>query len=134
MCIIEEIIKRGRCRLNKLLYFIIIVAFLDTFVQLPIITTFSLELGAYYALTGANVAVYARSNVIGNVIGGHWIDQFRRMKMLVTGIASVAIILFFYPFAKSGEQLFVIRFFPGLAGGILIPAAFAYVGNLSSNK
>jgi len=120
--------------LNKLLYFIIIVAFLDTFVQLPIITPFSLELGASYALTGAIVAVYSLTNMIGNVIGGHWIDQFGRKKMLVTGMVSVAIILFFYPYAKSGEQLLVIRFFHGLAGGILIPAAFAYVGDLSSNK
>src|SRR5699024_5127657 len=118
----------------KILYFIIIVAFLDTFVQLPIITPFSLELGASYALTGAIVAVYSLTNMIGNVIGGHWIDQFGRKEMLVTGMVSVAIILFFYPYAKSGEQLFVIRFFHGLAGGILIPAAFAYVGDLSSNK
>ena len=89
--------------MNKILYFIIIVAFLDTFVQLPIITPFSLELGASYALTGAIVAVYSLTNMIGNVIGGHWIDQFGRKKMLVTGMVSVAIILFFYPYAKSGE-------------------------------
>jgi MFS family permease len=120
--------------LNKLLYFIIIVAFLDTFVQLPIITPYSLELGASYALAGGIVAVYSLTNMIGNVIGGHWIDQFGRKKMLVTGMIAVAVILFFYPYAQSGVQLFFIRFFHGLAGGILIPAAFAYVGDLSSNK
>lgn len=120
--------------MNKLLYFIIIVAFLDTFVQLPIITPYSLNLGASYALTGAIVAVYSLTNMIGNIIGGHWIDQFGRKKMLVTGMISVAVILCFYPYAQSGEQLFVIRFFHGLAGGVLIPAAFAYVGDLSSKK
>src|SRR5690625_6220142 len=132
MCIIEEIIKRGRCRLNKLLYFIIIVAFLDTFVQLPIITPFSLELGASYALTGAIVAVYSLTNMLGNIIGGHWIDQFGRKRILIYGMFSITFILLLYPVVQTGESLLVIRVLHGLAGGVLIPAAFAYVGVVTS--
>src|SRR5699024_12732386 len=55
-------------------------------------------------------------------------------KMLLTGMISVCIILFFYPLAQNGLQLFIVRFVHGLAGGVLIPAAFAYVGDLSSNE
>lgn len=115
--------------MTKLLYFIIVVAFLDTFIQLPIITPYSLDLGASYALTGAIVAVYSLTNMVGNVIGGHWIDRYGRKRMLLTGMLTVTVILFFYPYAQTGEQLFVIRFFHGLAGGVLIPAAFAYIGD-----
>lgn len=118
--------------MTKLLYFIVIVAFLDTFIQLPIITPYSLELGASLALTGSIVAVYSLTNMVGNVIGGHWIDRFGRKKMLLTGMTAVFLILLLYPFAKSGEQLFAIRFIHGLAGGILIPAAFAYIGDQTS--
>lgn len=121
-------------KLNKLMYFIIIVAFLDTFVQLPIITPYTLSMGASHFITGAIVAVYSLTNMIGNVIGGHWIDQFGRKKMLLYGMITVAIILFFYPYASSGTELFIIRFFHGLAGGILVPAAFAYVGDLATNE
>lgn len=120
--------------LARIMYFIIIVAFLDTFIQLPIITPYSLELGATYVMAGAIVAVYSITNMIGNVLGGHWIDKFGRKKMLLTGMISVCIILFFYPLAQNGLQLFIVRFVHGLAGGVLIPAAFAYVGDLSSNE
>lgn len=116
------------------MYFIIIVAFLDTFIQLPIITPYSLELGATYVMTGAIVAVYSITNMIGNILGGHWIDKFGRKKMLLIGMVSVCIILFFYPLAQNGIQLFIARFVHGLAGGVLIPAAFAYVGDLSSTE
>src|SRR5699024_9555480 len=77
---------------------------------------------------------YSFTNMIGNIIGGHWIDNFDRKKMLFTGMISVCVILFLYPLAQTGLQLFIARFFHGLAGGILIPAAFAYVGDQTSGK
>lgn len=120
--------------MTRILYFIIVVSFLDTFIQLPIITPYSIELGASHLLTGAIVAVYSLTNMVGNIFGGHWIDQYGRKKMLYTGMIAVAVILLFYPIAQSGWQLFFIRFFHGLAGGILIPAAFAYVGDRSKQK
>lgn len=120
--------------LSRLLYIIIVVAFLDTFIQLPIITPLALELNASYILAGAIVAIYSFTNMIGNILGGHWIDTFGRKKMLFIGMAAVAIILFLYPLADNAWQLFFARFFHGLAGGLLIPAAFAYIGDKSSTK
>jgi len=117
--------------MTRLMYIIIVVAFLDTFIQLPIITPYSLSLGASYMLTGAIVAVYSFTNMIGNILGGHWIDRFGRKKMLFTGMVAVFIILLLYPLANTGWKLFIARFFHGLAGGVLIPAAFAYIGDQS---
>ncbi|MBP1970258.1 MFS family permease [Virgibacillus natechei] len=111
------------------LYFIIMVSFLDTFIQLPIITPYALELGASHFLAGSIVAIYSLTNMAGNIFGGHFIDRFGRKKVLLAGMLSGAFILFFYPFAQTGEQLFVIRLLHGIAGGVLIPAAFAYVGD-----
>ncbi|HEX6595229.1 MAG TPA: MFS transporter [Bacillota bacterium] len=120
--------------MRKIIYFIVVVAFLDTFVQLPIITPYALELGASHILTGGIVAVYSFTNMIGNIIGGHWIDQLGRKKMLFFSMVAVSIILLFYLYVQSGEQLFVVRLIHGLAGGILIPATFAYIGDLSKEK
>lgn len=120
--------------MTRILYFIIIVSFLDTFIQLPIITPYAMDLGASHVLAGGIVAVYSLTNMVGNIFGGHWIDQFGRKKMLFTGMASVAVILVFYPLAQTGWQLFFIRFLHGLAGGVLIPAAFAYVGDQSKKS
>lgn len=120
--------------MTKMLYFIIIVSFLDTFIQLPIITPYALGLGATPILAGGIVAVYSFTNMIGNIIGGHWIDRFGRKKMLFVGMLSAAAILLLYPVAETGQQLFAIRFLHGLAGGVLIPAAFAYVGDQTSKR
>ena len=120
--------------MTRIMYIIIVVAFLDTFIQLPIITPYSLELGASYTLTGMIVAVYSFTNMIGNIVGGHWIDRFGRKKMLFTGIVTVFVALLFYPLAQNGIQLLFARFIHGLAGGILIPAAFAYIGDHTKTK
>ena len=116
------------------MYIIIIVAFLDTFIQLPIITPYAIELDASYILAVAIVAVYSFTNMIGNIIGGHWIDKFGRKKMLFTGMVAVSVVLFLYPLSQNGWQLFIARFFHGLAGGVLIPAAFAYIGDHSGGE
>ncbi|MFC3041163.1 MFS transporter [Virgibacillus xinjiangensis] len=113
----------------KILYFVIIVSFLDTFIQLPIITPYAMNLGASHFMAGAIVAVYSFTNLIANIFGGHWIDLFGRKKVLLIGMLSGAVILFFYPFAATPEQLFFVRFIHGIAGGVLIPAAFAYIGD-----
>ena len=120
--------------MTRMLYFIIMVSFLDTFIQLPIITPYALQLGASNILAGGIVAIYSLTNMIGNIIGGHWIDRFGRKRMLFIGMLAASIILLLYPLATTGEQLFVIRFLHGLAGGLLIPAAFAYVGDQTSKR
>ncbi|WP_416150633.1 MFS transporter [Salipaludibacillus sp. HK11] len=120
--------------MTKLLYLIIIVAFLDTFIQLPIITPYAQELGASHMLTGSIIAIYSLSNMIGNVFAGHWIDQFGRKKILLIGMLAVSIILLFYPLTQTGLQLFFVRLLHGLAGGALIPAAFAYIGDHTGKK
>ncbi len=114
---------------KKLLYFIIVVSFIDTFIQLPIITPYAKSLGASNILTGAIVAVYSLTNMFGNILGGHWIDKYGRKRMLFIGMISVTVILLLYPLAATGTQLFIIRLLHGLAGGFLIPSAFAYVGD-----
>ncbi|MCR6106890.1 MFS transporter [Salipaludibacillus agaradhaerens] len=115
--------------MTKILYFIIAVAFLDTFIQLPIITPYAQNLGASHFLTGAIIAVYSLANMVGNLLAGHWIDRFGRKKLLLSGMLLVAIILIFYPLTRTGLELFIVRLLHGLAGGALIPAAFAYVGD-----
>ncbi|RFA35451.1 MFS transporter [Virgibacillus dokdonensis] len=115
--------------MKKLLYFIIVVSFIDTFIQLPIITPYAKSLGASNILTGAIVAVYSLTNMFGNIVGGHWIDKYGRKRMLFIGMISVTVILLLYPLAATGMQLFIIRLLHGLAGGFLIPSAFAYVGD-----
>lgn len=134
LCVILVGRQEGIFKMTKMLYFIIMVSFLDTFIQLPIITPYAMGLGATPFFAGGIVAIYSLTNMIGNVIGGHWIDRFGRKRMLFLGMLAVSLILLLYPIAQTPLQLFFIRLFHGLAGGVLIPAAFAYVGDKATGK
>ncbi|UCZ51552.1 MFS transporter [Bacillus shivajii] len=115
--------------MSYFIYAIIVVVFLDTFIQLPIIAPLAVELGAPPFLTGLIVGIYSLANMVGNALSGPWIDKHGRKKVLLTGIAFVSITIMFYPFVNSGESLFFVRLLHGLAGGLLIPASFAYLGD-----
>lgn len=120
--------------MTAVLYLMIMVAFLDTFVQLPIITPYAVSLGATNLMTGAIIAIYSLANMIGNVFAGHWIDRFGRKRLLLISMFLVSGILLLYPLAQNSEQLFMIRLIHGFAGGALIPAAFAYVGDKTKKE
>ncbi|MED4082830.1 MFS transporter [Halalkalibacterium halodurans] len=115
--------------MTKFIYIILVVAFIDTFIQLPIITPYALSLGASETLVGGIVAIYSLANMVGNIIGGHWVDRFGRKRMLYMGMLAVGGVLLLYPLAQTGGQLFFARLLHGLAGGVLIPAAFALIGD-----
>lgn len=116
------------------IYVVIIIAFLDTFIQLPIIAPYAIQLGASDSLAGFIVASYSLMNMVGNVISGHWIDRFGRKRLLIIGLTTVGAILLIYPIAQTAQQLFVIRAIHGLAGGILIPATFTLVADHARKK
>lgn len=111
------------------IYLIIVISFLDTFAQLPIIAPFSQSLGANSLLTGLIIGMYSLTNMGGNIIAGQWIDAFGRKKILIIGMLFVSICLFSYTFVKTAEQLLLIRFFHGIGGGLLVPAAFAFLSD-----
>ncbi len=58
------------------IYFIVIVAFLDTFSQLPIMSTFAQSLGGTPLIIGLVVGMYSFANMIGNIIAGAAVDKF----------------------------------------------------------
>ncbi|QOY34845.1 MFS transporter [Anaerobacillus isosaccharinicus] len=113
------------------LYIIIVIAFLDTFSQLPIIAPFAQSLGATSLLIGLIVGMYSLANMGGNIIAGQWIDKFGRKKILVIGLFFVSICLIGYAFVTTPQQLLLVRFLHGIGGGLLVPAAFAFLGDHS---
>jgi MFS transporter, DHA1 family, multidrug resistance protein len=118
--------------LSRLMYVIIFIVFLDTFIQLPIMTPYALSLGASAALAGFVVSMYSLTNIAGNIAGGIWIDRAGRRRVLLTGMAFVAGIVLLYPMVQNGWQLLGVRFLHGIAGGLMIPAAFALIGDRST--
>lgn len=116
------------------IYFLIVVAFVDTFSQLPIMSPFAQGLGASALMIGIIVGMYSFTNIAGNMIAGYYIDRKGVKGMLGAGLLLTGIILTLYAFVTSPVQLLAVRFFHGLTGGLLVPAAFTYLANRNAEK
>lgn len=110
-------------------YAIVMISFLDTFSQLPIISPYAQDLGAGSLMMGLIVGMYSFSNMIGNIGAGQWIDRIGRKKILIFGMLIAAFSLLFYAFVTNPMQLLSVRFVHGIGGGLMIPAVFAYLGD-----
>lgn len=113
------------------LYILLILAFLDMFIQLPIISPYAQSLGASPFLIGLIVGMYSLTNMIGNVLAGRWVDKYGAKKVLFLGMAATAIILGLYLLVQTATQLAAVRFLHGLSGGLLVPSIFTLVSGLA---
>ncbi|GLB57932.1 MFS transporter [Cytobacillus sp. NCCP-133] len=121
--------------MRSFIFFIIVVAFIDTFSQLPIMSPFAQSIDPSPAFIGMIVGMYSFSNMIGNIFAGYWIDKSGAKNVLVSGLALTGTILLLYTLVELPYQLAAIRFFHGLFGGFLVPAAFTVIANSgTSNK
>lgn len=117
--------------MHKFLYIIIVICFLDLFIQLPIITPFAISLGASEYTAGLIVAVYSLFNMVGNVFGGYFSDRVGRKNMLLLGMILQVAIILTYTIVPSVSLLLAIRVVHGFSSGLLTPAAFSLVADVS---
>ncbi|MEI4831890.1 MFS transporter [Bacillus sp. FJAT-53711] len=109
------------------IYFIVIIAFLDTFSQLPIMSTYAQSLGGTPLIIGLVVGMYSFANMIGNIIAGASVDKYGAKKVLSISMAITSLIVLLYTVVQNGEQLIIVRFLHGFSDGFLIPAAFTFL-------
>lgn len=111
---------------------VIAVAFLDLFMQFPVIGPYAKDLGATLAFTGVIVAAYSFTNLIGNLLAGVILDRWGRTIPLQVGLLCTAIALIGYVIASSPSGLLLARAFHGMSAAMLAPAAFAIIGDTAS--
>ena len=108
---------------------VVLVAFLDLFMQLPVISAYAKSLGATASMGGAIVGMYSASNLVGNVGAGVLLDRLNRKRLIAVGMLFTAASLYLYNFTETPGQLLALRAFHGLAAGVLAPGAFAMLGD-----
>ena len=114
-----------------ILYMVIVICFLDLFIQLPIITPFALELGASEFMAGIVVAMYSLFNMVGNIAGGYFSDKFGRRNTLLFGMILQIFFVLIYTTTPSIAILLAVRAVHGFSSGLLTPAAFSLVADIS---
>ena len=108
---------------------VVLVAFLDLFMQLPVISPYAKSLGATASMGGAIVGMYSASNLVGNVGAGVLLDRLNRKRLIAVGMLLTSALLYLYNFTDTPGELLALRFFHGLAAGVLAPGAFALLGD-----
>lgn len=116
------------------IYFIVTVAFLDTFSQLPIMSTYAESLGGTPLIIGLVVGMYSFSNMIGNIIAGAAVDKFGAKKILYISMGTTSFIVLLYTVVQNSEQLVLVRFLHGFSDGFLIPAAFTFLSKQTQSS
>lgn len=111
-----------------------LVAFMDLFMQLPVIATYSRSLGAPAAMIGATVGMYSATNLLGNLGAGVLLDRMDRKRLVVIGMVLTAASLYAYSLVDTPGQLLTLRAFHGLFAGVLAPGAFAMLGDRTRSQ
>ena len=94
----------------------------------PFFTPYLVDLGADASLAGTVVATYSLANLAGNALGGWASDRFGRRLPLVAGLAGAAVTLLGYLVPRL-PVVALSHAAHGLAAGVVVPAAFAWVGD-----
>lgn len=108
---------------------VILVAFLDLFIQFPVVAPYARGLGASAGLVGVIVGAYSATNLVGNLLGGWITDRLGRKRPVMIGLLVTAATLGSYALASRPEHLLAIRALHGLAAAVLTPGAFALIGD-----
>ena len=112
---------------------VVLAAFLDLFVQFPIIAPYAVNLGASAALVGVIVAAYSFTNLFGNLGAGYILDRWGRRTPMVIGMAITALAVFSYSLVQTPEQLIAVRAVHGIGAAVLAPGAFSIIGDQASS-
>lgn len=112
-------------------YCIIFFTFIDLFTQLPVMSTFATSVGASAMVAGLIVGIYSLTNTFGNILSGILTDRTGPLIVLFVGLLTTSFTLSFYNFVDSVPTLLILRFVHGFVGGLVVPAAFALLANIT---
>jgi MFS transporter, DHA1 family, multidrug resistance protein len=97
----------------------------------PLLPLYAQNFGAAGVWIGAIIAAYGTTSILSTPLFGRLSDRKGRKLFLCIGLLCYAVLSLGYVFANSVYALILVRLFQGAAGGMVIPIAFAYVGDLS---
>ncbi len=79
-------------------------------------------------------SIYALAQFITAPFWGQLSDRIGRRPLILIGIAGSAIAQLLFGFASSMTMLYVVRAFGGVLSSAMLPAATAYVSDLTSER
>ncbi len=109
----------------------IFTSLLGAGIIMPLLPLYAEGLGATGIWLGIISAGFFVSNAISTPIFGRLSDRRGRKVFIAVGLLCYTIVSLGFIWASSVSQLALIRFLQGIAGGMILPIAQAYVGDIS---
>ncbi len=101
------------------------------YLLLPTIPQFVAGLGGTTSQIGIVVGLFTLSSVILRPYFGKQADSYGRKKMMMFGAGLFALLFVLYSQIQTVVPLYILRILHGIAHGIYLAAAFAYVADLA---
>ena len=108
---------------------VLFLSFMDVTTLVTIVSSHAASLGAGPIGIGLSVGAYSATNLPANVVGGILLDRIGRRRLTVLGFLLAAVAVLGYSLASSVPAFIGIRALHGIAGGVLVTAVFAAVGD-----
>lgn len=99
-------------------------------IVVPLLPLYAESLGATGLWLGIIFAVFSISNAISTPFFGRLSDRSGRKMFLCVGLFLYGIISLGFVLATSVLQVALVRFLQGAAGGMVLPIAQAYIGDI----
>jgi len=104
---------------------------IGTGIILPLLPVYATNLGASGIWLGIIVAGYSVSRAVAMPFIGRFSDRLGRKFFMVLGLALCSLLSAAYIWAGDVYQLAAVRFLHGIAAGMIMPVARAYIGDLA---
>lgn len=105
--------------MSYFIYLLIVATLVDVFFQLTVVSLFTLTF-----------LIYGLGLILGSLISGYCLDKFGAKLTVAIGLFAIGFILLGYLLTDAQ----VLRFFHGLASGLLLPVPFVYSADLNKDK
>ncbi len=109
----------------------IFACMLGSGIVVPLLPLYAESLGATGIGLGVIFAGFAISRTLVTPLFGRLSDRHGRKSFITVGLLLYAVISPWFIWADSVVQLTLVRFAHGIAGGLILPIAQAYVGDIS---
>ncbi len=122
---------------RKYIFLALMLSFMvnfDSNAAIPIIATYSRNLGASLLFAGFIVGIYSMVHIPSNLIFGRLVDKFGRKRLIAFGVFLDGLSLLLYAIAQNPFFLLFGRIIHGIGGGFGGPASMSYISDATSQK
>jgi len=106
----------------------------DSNAAIPIIATYSRNLGASLIFAGFIVGIYSMVHIPSNLIFGRLVDKFGRKRLIAFGVFLDGLSLLLYAIAQNPVFLLFGRIIHGIGGGFGGPASMSYISDATAQS